>query len=204
MEDNSSTESYNSINSIEYSDSNESDERIHININENINELFDTVQDEINLNNYTESHLGIIKMDDFARYSNSFIDISLNKSLHILENDRISLDNYFNNQSDMKLSPVSSLNGSDTELKNHSRYRKLTYKEVENEIEKYYNIDVENKYYNEIDILSTYVKGQKTLFIKSKNFTQFKLNLLMIISLILTSTVTVFTPFYCHYYWIEL
>ena len=67
-----------------------------------------------------------------------------------------------------------------------------TYEEIEKSISKYYNTD--NNYYNELDILITYLRGQKNVYIQSKNITQYKLNLLIIPSLILTTTITIFSP----------
>lgn len=87
----------------------------------------------------------------------------------------------------------------------HVKYKKITCKEIENEIEKYYNIDDDNnKYYTEIDILSTYVKGQKHLFIKSNYYTQFKLNFLTILMFLMTSFVMTVTPFMCVLEWSEM
>jgi hypothetical protein len=67
-----------------------------------------------------------------------------------------------------------------------------TYEEIEKSISKYYNTD--NNYYNELDILITYLRGQKNVYIQSKNITQYKLNLLIIPSLVLTTTITIFSP----------
>jgi hypothetical protein len=81
----------------------------------------------------------------------------------------------------------------------HQQFKKLSLKDIERSLDKYYNVDLENKYSTEIDILTTYVRGQKNLYIQSKMFTQFKLNILMILSLSFTTLNTVVTPFYCSY-----
>tara|TARA_B100000123_G_scaffold270907_1_gene249628 strand:+ start:119 stop:1402 length:1284 start_codon:yes stop_codon:yes gene_type:complete len=76
---------------------------------------------------------------------------------------------------------------------NHKHLKKYSLKDIERSVEKYY--DFENKYVSELDILNTYIKGQKNIYIQSKNINQWKLNLLMFPSLILTCCITVFSPF---------
>jgi hypothetical protein len=73
-----------------------------------------------------------------------------------------------------------------------SSYRQLTFHEVEKSIEKYY--DCETHYSNEFDLLITYLNGQKHLFLQSQNFTQTKLNLLIVPSLIMSAMITLFLP----------
>lgn len=67
-----------------------------------------------------------------------------------------------------------------------------SYEEIEKSISKYYNN--ENSYYNELDILITYLRGQKNVYIQAKNITQYKLNMLIVPSLILTTGITIFSP----------
>jgi hypothetical protein len=79
-------------------------------------------------------------------------------------------------------------------------FRKLTYKEIEKSLEQY-NIDDSFKYSNELEILITYLKGQKNLYIQSKNLTQFKLNLLTIPAILIASGITIIAPFISHHQW---
>ena len=73
-------------------------------------------------------------------------------------------------------------------------FKKYSKKDIEKTVEKYYNVD-DNKFTNELEVLTTYVRGQKNLYIQSKNISQWKLNLLTIPSLLITFFMTVFTPF---------
>jgi hypothetical protein len=73
-------------------------------------------------------------------------------------------------------------------------YRKLSYYQVERSLEKHYESESYSKS-NELDILITYMKGQKNLFIKSKNVMQYKLNCLLIPALLITTAITIFAPF---------
>jgi hypothetical protein len=79
-------------------------------------------------------------------------------------------------------------------------YRKLSYYQVERSLEKQYESEYSSTS-NELDILITYMKGQKNLYIKSKNTIQYKLNCLLIPALLITSAITIFAPFVQGLYW---
>ena len=85
-----------------------------------------------------------------------------------------------------------------------AKFRNLTHKEVEQSLEKYYD-DASTKsftkYSNELDIMTTYLKGQKNLYIKSMHVSRFKLHALLISSLLLSAAVAIFAPFIQEYYW---
>ena len=76
-----------------------------------------------------------------------------------------------------------------------SQYRQLAYQDVERGMDKYYDTeDIDSKYSSEIDILTTYMKGQKNVYVQAKQFSQMRLHSLMIPSLIITSLITVISP----------
>jgi len=100
-------------------------------------------------------------------------------------------------------SPMTLSNGnSDNEdIPNESfGYHKLTYIDVEKSLCKYYD-DSDTKFSSELDILITYLKGQKNLYIQSKNVSQTKLNILLIPSLMITAGCTIFAPFIQQFPW---
>jgi hypothetical protein len=124
----------------------------------------------------------------------------------------------------MTNSPLSSHTNSDTELSDNeqsgpntnSRYliqehvenaisnrkmhfKKISYEEIERSLSKYY--DKNNKYSNEVDILITFIRGQKHLYNQSCYITQIKLYALTITALSITSLITVVTPFIQQYWW---
>ena len=88
----------------------------------------------------------------------------------------------------------------DDEVEPHEHFRKLSYQEVEQSLDKYYD-DSDNKYSSELDILITYMKGQKNLYIQAYILSQRKLNCLLIPALLITSTVTIFAPLVENYTW---
>jgi len=81
-----------------------------------------------------------------------------------------------------------------------TKFRNLTHKEVERTLEKYYD-DKDTKYSSELDILITYLKGQKNLYIQSKNVAQYKLNSFLIPTIVITGAITIFAPFIQQYSW---
>jgi hypothetical protein len=95
-------------------------------------------------------------------------------------------------------SPMASGHNSDTETPEELYpdkpiYTKITYEEVERSLSKYY--DTNNKYSNEIDILITYMKGQKHLYSNANSVTETKLYALMITAITLTTFISVVPPF---------
>ena len=75
------------------------------------------------------------------------------------------------------------------------KFKKLSYQEVEKTLDKYYDNEFDNKFSSEIDILTTYMKGQKNIYIQSKIINQHKLNCLMIPSIVIATLVTIIAPF---------
>jgi hypothetical protein len=78
-------------------------------------------------------------------------------------------------------------------------FKKKEYKDVEKSLSKYY--DYNNKYSSKLDILITYMRGQKNVFMYSKYITQDKISFLVISILILSSSMAIFSPIIQHYEW---
>lgn len=79
------------------------------------------------------------------------------------------------------------------------KYKKLTYDDVAKSLSHYY--DDYNKYSNEMDVLITFIRGQKHLFLQSANVTSFKLYSMLFLALCITAFITVVTPFIHDYKW---
>lgn len=79
------------------------------------------------------------------------------------------------------------------------KYHKYTFDEISNSLELYYNDT--NKYSSEMDVLITFIRGQKHLYMQAANLTNFKLYSLYITALCLTSLVTIMSPFIKTYSW---
>jgi len=113
-------------------------------------------------------------------------------------------DKYFSN-SPLTMSLCSSNAHSDYEdsvdqsLNSKRGFKKLTYQEVEDSLNKYYTKEIQIS--SEIDILLTYLKGQKHLFKQASRVTEQKFNLLMFPAIFITGSMTVVTPFMTHIGW---
>jgi hypothetical protein len=79
-------------------------------------------------------------------------------------------------------------------------YTRLTYKEVERSIDRNY-FDKPHKYSNSLDILASYLKGQKIIYMESKSYSESKLNKLMMPAIFLSTAATVLATFINEYYW---
>jgi hypothetical protein len=77
--------------------------------------------------------------------------------------------------------------------------RKLTLINIKRSLDKYY--DSEDKYSSELDILTSYLNGQKHMYSKAKLLVQWQLNLLMFPALIGAGATTIFAPFIQTYTW---
>lgn len=84
-------------------------------------------------------------------------------------------------------------------INKRKKYKKYSFCDIQRSLNQYY--DSIDKYSSELDILTTYLKGQKNIFVKARYITQAKMNLLMIPSLIGTAIITVFAPIIQSYSW---
>jgi hypothetical protein len=79
-------------------------------------------------------------------------------------------------------------------------FKKYTYKEIEKEINDNYFDDKE--YYScALDILATYLRGQKLIYMESKAYCEVRLNYLMMPSILLSTAATVLAAVIKDFYW---
>jgi hypothetical protein len=87
-----------------------------------------------------------------------------------------------------------------TKKLNKITYRKWTFKEVEDEIWKDY-FSEKGYYSSALDILATYLRGQKLIYMESKNFCETRLNYLMMPAILLSTAATVLSSVVKEYDW---
>lgn len=75
---------------------------------------------------------------------------------------------------------------------------KLTFKKVEDKINKNY-FDINYTYSSSLDILASYLKGQKIIYMESKYNCETRLNYLMMPAIFLSTTATILTTFLYQY-----
>ena len=73
----------------------------------------------------------------------------------------------------------------------NTKYKKISYEKVKRQINLSYEQDVVHKYSSALDILASYLKGQKIIYMESRNYTVTMLNRLMLPAIFLSSLVSV-------------
>ena len=79
-------------------------------------------------------------------------------------------------------------------------FKKYTYKEIEKEINDNY-FDDKEYYSSALDILATYLRGQKLIYMESKSYCETRLNSLMMPSILLSTAATVLASIIKEYMW---
>lgn len=148
-----------------------------------------------------------ISLTDVYHSENHFIDrlkteLDNIKLTHLSKNSDISKNNetIFSN-SPLTMSICSSRVNSDSDTINDNptieskkkQYKKLTYKEVEESLNRHYPKELQIS--SELDILLTYLKGQRHIFNQASRVTLQKFNFLMFPALFITGSMTVLSPF---------
>jgi len=81
---------------------------------------------------------------------------------------------------------------SESNENNKLEYKKLTFLDVKNIIDTTYTT-INHKYSASLDILASYLKGQKLIYMESKDYCEKRLNMLMIPAIILSTSVSIIT-----------
>ena len=108
--------------------------------------------------------------------------------------------------SDLSDSEYSFRGSNDGENEHHSLagsvrgYRRLTYNDVEWAIDKYY-FDMGHRYSSSLDILASYLKGQKIIYMESKHLSEKQLYRLMMPAILLSAAATVVSAVVKDYMW---
>ena len=116
-------------------------------------------------------------------------DTSPNIFVHLEEND-----------SEEDLDIDSSSDPSNNCLPHQPSFKKYCFKEVENLIEDNY-FEKSHQYSSALDILATYLRGQKLIYMESKSYCENKLNYLMMPAILLSTSATVLSGVVKGYYW---
>jgi hypothetical protein len=113
--------------------------------------------------------------------------------------------NYSKNNSDTfhNVLPIADDESSLNDLsgnKQNRTYKKFTYKQIQKEIIDNY-FDDKTSYSSALDIIGTYLRGQKLIYMESKSYCENKLNKLMMPSIFLSTAATVLSAIVKEYIW---
>jgi len=158
----------------------------------NVNDIHLVIDD--NNRKYTLGDENIINMlgDAFNAIKNNGHNVGHN----------VGNENYFS-ESASDLSDTYSEDNIDSHNKvGHNKivFKKLTYLQVEQHIDKYYS-DINNKYSSALDILASYLKGQKIIYMEAKTYSEEQLNNLMMPAILLSCAATVLASIVQSYSW---
>lgn len=115
-------------------------------------------------------------------------------------NDENSSDNIHLYSENDNYETNDNLDKKNTNERKKIEYKKLNYKQVEKRIDLNY-FDKKHKYSNSLDILASYLKGQKIIYMESKTYSESHLNYLMIPSILLSTAATVLAAIIKEYQW---
>lgn len=82
----------------------------------------------------------------------------------------------------------------------HYAYKKIDFKDVEYKINKSY-AEINNKYSSALDVLASYLKGHKVIYMESKFYCETYLNIYMMPAILFSTAATVLSPFINTYGW---
>jgi hypothetical protein len=67
------------------------------------------------------------------------------------------------------------------------KYKKLTYNDVKKQIDHYYKLTYSQKYSSSLDIIASYLKGQKIIYMEASSYILFRLYMLMLPAIAISS-----------------
>ncbi len=85
-------------------------------------------------------------------------------------------------------------------IKNMPPFKKLDFKDVEYRIDKAYS-DINHKYSSSFDILASYLKGHKIIYMEAKFYCETHLNLYMLPAILFSTAATVLSSYLNQLYW---
>ena len=85
-------------------------------------------------------------------------------------------------------------------VKNMPPFKKLDFKDVEYKINKYYS-DINHTYSSALDILASYLKGHKIIYMEAKFYCESHLNIYMMPSILFSTSATVLSSLMKDYTW---
>lgn len=181
-------------------DSNNLSKPVIIKVNSTIPLHTDNIENEPSLQSYTDNHFVTLSNRDLDKLNNNDLffnpDFSNSGSnspvLSTLDSNHAS-----NNNSDDERDDNTSEKYNNTAIShnNKDKYTKLNTNDIEKYVKKYYTNYLVDKYANELDILTTFIRGQKNLYEQCRNITQQKLTLLVFPAITIAACVTIISPF---------
>jgi hypothetical protein len=165
-------------------ENNDHNENIVINMNE-----------DDNIPKLLEDKDILSKMDETdSSNSKSELDTSARERLQQFINLNVHSDNY--DSEDENLLHIME----NIKIKNMPPFKKLDFKDVEYKIDQSYS-DINHKYSSALDILASYLKGHKIIYMEAKSYCESHLNWYMMPSILFSTAATVLSSYVNRFYW---
>jgi hypothetical protein len=165
-------------------------------------EKIDTLQNHIQQlvgNGSSETLFSSPIVDDKENSDENYIYSKGNKVIPlVIHDDDISNDESSNEIGDSS-GNITDISGNIVQ-KEIKTYKKYSYKEIETDIINTY-FDKNERHSSALDILATYLRGQKLIYMESKAICEKQLNNLMMPSILLSTAATVLSAIVNEYYW---
>ena len=140
------------------------------------------LQNNILQNNTLDHHISV----------SEFIDLRVVDKLHISEtHNKAEEHNYGSEPSDSDNNSIKKGVNEGQDEGVSFKYNKLSYNDVREHINKSYQPDIVHRYSSALDILASYVKGQKIIYMESRVYSVTILNFLMLPSIFITAAVSI-------------
>ncbi len=173
----------------------------HKNLIKNMKDLFRIKKNNFHKNDFHKNIGNLFEEGDLNNYNNEISRTNYkNQSSFYSRGD----DNYFaesaSDFSDSYSDSSCSVLKSQPSYVKQPLYKKLNYKQVEKSIDKYY-FNINHKYSSSLDILASYLKGHKIIYMEAKSYSETKLNYLMMPAILLSTSGTVLASVVSDYSW---
>ena len=131
--------------------------------------------------------------------SDTFISPNNKKNIKDLENYvNLRNDNYYDDYNSEDENLLNMLDN--VKIKNMPPFKKLEFKDVEYKIDKAYS-DINHKYSNSLDILASYLKGHKIIYMEAKFYCETHLNCYMLPAILFSTVATVLSSYISNFIW---
>jgi hypothetical protein len=120
--------------------------------------------------------------------------MEFNKDIQILNKRQSPTDNNVINN-------YSNISDSDNEIytNDNEKYKKLSYKKVKNYVKSLYDLDIVTRYSCALDVIASYLKGQKIIYMESRYIMEQQLNCLMLPAIFISAAASVIQmPLQCN------
>jgi hypothetical protein len=162
-----------------------------------------------------ELHFDEIYTNENDIINNDIINEQIDENFIVFKNKKMNEFTYIESGSDLSDSYSSNSKSSDDDeipypqniqkfnkpaKSSKIKYKKINYKKVEDQINEYY-FDINHKYSSSLDIIASYLKGQKLIYMESKHYCEVNLNRLMTPAILLSTAATILASIMQNFAW---